>query len=208
MTLYMNPMLLTAQKEPFSDENYIFEPKLNGQRLIVSLDQKQLRLYSRHQYDCTRQYPELYYVPVDDDVVLDGEVVQYDEEGRIDFPGLMTRYRLTKPGAIRAAAASNPVQYLAFDILSYKGEDLRGLSLLERKRILDEVLTENRYYAKMKHIDKEGEALYRVMQESGLEGIVGKLKTSTYLEGTSPAWISIDIANTPKEPVDKRLIIC
>lgn len=198
MTLLMKPMLLTSQEKPFSDENYIFEPKLDGQRLIVSLVNKKIRLYSRHLYDCTNQYPELHYVPVDEDVVLDGEVVQFDADGQMDFPGLMSRYRLTRPGAIRAAAASNPVQYLAFDILSYKGEDLRELPLMERKRILDEVLTENRCYAKMKHIDKEGEALYRIIQESGFEGIVGKRKTSTYEEGISPAWISIDIAKTPK----------
>jgi DNA ligase-1 len=55
----------------------------------------------------------------------------------------MTRYMLKKPEKIREAMIRQPVHFYVFDILRYKDEDLRGLSLLERKAILAQVLSGN-----------------------------------------------------------------
>ncbi|WP_397386183.1 hypothetical protein [Paenibacillus sp. VCA1] len=53
-------MLLATALSPFSHSDYIFEPKVDGHRLIFSQESGAIRLYTRHHNDCTRQYPELH----------------------------------------------------------------------------------------------------------------------------------------------------
>jgi DNA ligase-1 len=68
------PMLLYSREKPSFDQAYIFEPKIDGYRLILSKRGKEeIRLYTRHHNECTSQYPELWDVPIDSDVVLNGE---------------------------------------------------------------------------------------------------------------------------------------
>jgi len=57
--MFISPMLLETVQAAFSDDNYIYEPKIDGHRLILSHINGQTRLYTRHNNDCTRQYPEL-----------------------------------------------------------------------------------------------------------------------------------------------------
>ncbi|MGG1600355.1 ATP-dependent DNA ligase, partial [Paenibacillus naphthalenovorans] len=57
--MFISPMLLATAPEAFSHEDYVFEPKIDGHRLILSRTGGQTRLYTRHNNDCTRQYPEL-----------------------------------------------------------------------------------------------------------------------------------------------------
>lgn len=83
--MFLSPMLLETAKSPFSHSNYIFEPKIDGHRLIFSQQDGKIRLYTRNETDCTRQYPELLY-PFDNDIILDGEVACTDPEtGSIGF---------------------------------------------------------------------------------------------------------------------------
>ncbi|WP_408637994.1 ATP-dependent DNA ligase [Paenibacillus sonchi] len=66
-------MLLQTAPGSFSHSSYIFEPKIDGHRLIYSQQGNTARLYTRHDNYCTRQYPELQ-LPFADDVILGGEV--------------------------------------------------------------------------------------------------------------------------------------
>lgn len=189
--MFIKPMLLESRQEAFNDTRYIFEPKIDGHRLILSLQDGKVRMYTRHNNECTRQYPELHNVPVDGDVVLDGEVARFDEDGNVDFEGVMERFRMTKPATIRAAAGSKPVNFVVFDILSYKGDDLRSRPLMERKAILDIVLTENNYYTKISYIDEHGEAFNKIIKQRNMEGSVAKLKNSRYVSRRSESWLKI-----------------
>ncbi|MGE7056263.1 ATP-dependent DNA ligase, partial [Paenibacillus glucanolyticus] len=71
--MFIDPMLLATVPAPFSDSRYIYEPKIDGHRLLFSQQSGRIRLYTRHETECTQQYPELL-VPFDDDILLDGEV--------------------------------------------------------------------------------------------------------------------------------------
>ncbi|WP_238996477.1 hypothetical protein [Paenibacillus pinistramenti] len=53
-------MLLATAPGPFSDPRFIYEPKIDGHRLIYSQKSGNVRLYTRHNNDCARQYPELH----------------------------------------------------------------------------------------------------------------------------------------------------
>lgn len=134
--MFIPPMLLQTAPRPFSHADYVFEPKIDGHRLIMTLiGTGQTRLYTRHQTDCTCQYPELSRHSAHD-VILDGEVAATDNTGAIDFEAVMERFSLRKADRIRRAAESRPVNYVAFDILRLNGVDLTALPLYRRKEIL------------------------------------------------------------------------
>lgn len=192
--MFLPPMLLQKREEPFDDSRYIFEPKIDGHRLILSIQNGVVRLFTRHNNDVTRQYPELHDAPVDEDsdIVLDGEVACVNPDtGSVDFEMLMQRFMTMKPDKIREAMLRQPVQFYVFDILRYKGEDLRGLSLLDRKAILSRVLSGNEYFSQVISVDSAGTSLFEVIRQKQLEGIVAKKKTSKYVGRRHADWQKI-----------------
>ncbi|WNQ09579.1 RNA ligase family protein [Paenibacillus aurantius] len=185
-------MLLETGDQPFNDDRYLFEPKIDGHRLILSHRNGQTKLYTRYQNECTRQYPELLRVPTNDDVILDGEVACIDPDtGEICLESVMERFRTTKQTKIQYAYKTQPVHFVAFDILSHNGRDLRRLPLAERKVILNEVLEDNHYFSKSMVVDGRGTELFRLIQERNMEGIVAKRKDSIYVSKRSNQWVKI-----------------
>lgn len=184
-------MLLTKVEEPFDDERYLYEPKIDGHRILPHRRNGSLRLYTKQNIECTRQYPELQEIPADDDLLLDGEVCRIGPDGGIDFESVMERFLMAKASRIRAAAASNPVHVVVFDILQRNSRDLRGLPLLERKRILRECLGTNAYYSHSLYVPGEGKQLFSVIQERKMEGIVAKRTDSLYVGRRSEHWKKI-----------------
>jgi DNA ligase-1 len=116
---------------------YLFEPKIDGHRLIMTYKNGETRLFTRHNNECTRKYPELWNPAVTgDDYILDGEVCSIDPDtGAIDFERVMGRFQLSKQAKINAAAKTRPVHYIVFDVLRHNGRDLRRLPLIKRKSI-------------------------------------------------------------------------
>jgi DNA ligase-1 len=191
--MYISPMPLEKSDQPFSASTHLFEPMIDGHRLILSRRKNiETRLWTKHRIECTRQYPELWDVPVKGDVILDGEVCIIDPlTGNMDSELVMERLHMKKRDKIRAAAARRPVQYVVFDILYHNGKDLRGLPLLKRKSILQSVLKPNAYFTPIMHIDNDGEELYRFINDRNMEGIVAKRKDSAYVSRRSHNWLKI-----------------
>ncbi|SMF88186.1 DNA ligase-1 [Paenibacillus uliginis N3/975] len=187
--MFINPMLLeTAADGPFSHQDYIFEPKIDGHRLLFSQQNGRVRLYTRHETECTNQYPELL-TPFDNDILLDGEVACTDAStGRVDFETVMSRFQAKKEPRIQQLMGISPVTYVVFDILRYKGQDLRKLPLMQRKEILSNIEMPNQHFGVIPFVEAAGEALFEQMVAQKLEGMVGKLQNSTYESRRSPAW--------------------
>ncbi|WP_338842032.1 ATP-dependent DNA ligase [Paenibacillus glucanolyticus] len=186
--MFISPMLLETASGPFSHDDYIFEPKIDGHRLLFSQEGGRIRLYTRHETDCTQQYPELL-TPFDDDILLDGEVACTDPEtGLVDFENVMTRFQAKKEQRIRQLMGISPVTYVVFDILRYKGQDLRKLPLMRRKEILSSITMPNPYFGVVPFIEGAGEALFEQMEAKELEGMVGKKMNSIYESRRSPNW--------------------
>jgi DNA ligase-1 len=153
-----------------------------------------VRLFTRHNYEVTMQYPELHNVSIEDnsDVVLDGEVACLNpESGSIEFEMIMERFMLIKPIRIQEAVIRQPVHFFVFDILRYKGEDLLSLPLIDWKILLEQVLSENNYMRTIMRIDDTGVSLFKAIREKQLEGIVAKKKTSKYVGRRDANWIKI-----------------
>ncbi|MDL1163162.1 hypothetical protein P0100_19225 [Yersinia pestis] len=184
--MFIEPMLLATAPAPFSDPHYIFEPKIDGHRLLFSQKSGRIRLYTRHETECTQQYPELL-VPFDDDILLDGEAACAGPDG-VDFEEVMIRFKASKDQRIKQLAMSSPVTFVVFDVLQYKGQDLRKLPLIQRKEILAGISMPNQHFGVIPFVEGVGEALFNQMVNRKLEGMVGKRKNSFYVSRRSPAW--------------------
>ncbi|MEK4236484.1 ATP-dependent DNA ligase [Paenibacillus sp. FSL H7-0714] len=187
--MFISPMLLQTAPEQFSHSDYIFEPKIDGHRLIYSQISGKIQLYTRHDNDCTHQYPELH-LPFAEDIVLDGEVACVDPEtGVSDFESVMSRFQARRADKIIQLTRTLPVYYAIFDILMYKGQDVRGLPLMSRKEILAGLTLPSNSFGVVPHVEGAGEALFEQIETRGMEGVVGKRKNSLYETGRrSHAW--------------------
>jgi len=194
--MFLPPMLPKERKEPFDDERYIFEPKISGHRLLLSMENGIVRLYTRHGREITAKYPELHQVPLSDysGTLLDGEVACLDPESGMLEPEsdtLTSRIGLTKPMSIREAALARPVHFFVFDILKYRGKDIRDWPLSDRKKALAEALEGNRHISPAIAIEHSGNALYEALRGRGLEGIVAKSLSSPYVGRRNGNWQAI-----------------
>ncbi len=191
----VEPMLATPADRAFSRAGWMFEPKLDGIRIIALLDGGEIRLLSRRGLDATRQYPALVRdlaAQVEPAMVLDGEIVAVDEAGRPSFQRLQQRLNLSRDTDIARADAEIPVLYHVFDLVFAGGHDLRGARLDHRKILLKQLLLPTDMVTAVDHFDEHGEAAYDAAIEYGLEGVVAKRSDSTYESGRrSPAWLKI-----------------
>lgn len=190
--MFIPPMLLETAQHPFSDPNFIFEPKIDGHRLILSQINGITRLYTRHQTVCTNQYPELLKSQFPHDIILDGEVACADPAtGMIDFESVMQRFQLKKHDRIKRASESLPVTYVVFDVIMYKGKDLRSLPLMVRKGILASIELPNKYFSLVPFVEDAGETLFAEMQRMKMEGMVAKRMDSIYESRRSSSWLKV-----------------
>jgi len=181
----VKPMLCTLVDDIFDGKDWLFEVKWDGYRAIASKHKDKVELYSRNSLDFTTYYPPVVEAirKLKHDVILDGEVVVVDDHGQPHFEHLQN-WRKTGEGELR---------YYAFDILWCDGRDVRNMPLVQRKALLQHILPKNEailHYSD--HVEAHGTALFRKMQEQGLEGIVAKRADSPYREDIrGRAWLKI-----------------
>lgn len=184
---FVAPQLATLVDQVPRGPGWIHEIKLDGYRMQLRRDGNSVTMRSRNGKDWTARFPGLVEQARRLDarrVLLDGEVVHMDEEGRTSFSGLVDQLG-------RGARAD--VAYLAFDLLYIEGEDWTGKPLLLRKERLGQLLD----YAKMvairysDHVAGQGEAMYREACRRELEGVVSKLADGAYHSGRSREWVKV-----------------
>jgi bifunctional non-homologous end joining protein LigD len=195
----ISPMLASVVERPFDDPNWLFEIKWDGYRAIAFINDGGVRLVSRNQNDLTPRYPELRELGKflrAKNAVLDGEVVVLDEQGRSSFSLMQQRTGIRAHGRQATPRSGLPVLYYAFDLLYLDGYDLRRVSLEERKRVLKEILTPGEILRYSDDFAGKGIALFEAAKQQGLEGILAKLRSSTYEERRSREWLKIKITQT------------
>lgn len=186
MPHYISPMLAFLVEEPFDRKDWVFEVKWDGYRAIAEIENKNAKLYSRNQLSFNQRYPQivtaLEKMPVSS-AVLDGELVLLDKAGRSQFQ-LMQNYLKTQEGNII---------YYIFDLLYLNGYDLRDFPLIERKKLLKQLLSnsKNPHLQYSEHIEEKGIAFFREAEKRNLEGIIGKDSQSTYQMKRSHDWVKI-----------------
>ena len=191
----LEPMQATLTKEPFANDDWLFEPKLDGVRAIVTIDQGAATLRSRRGNDMTKQYPTLASVlgrQSANTMILDGETVAYDERGVPSFELLQQRLNLANEVEIAQADHDIPVLFYAFDLLYLDGVDLTRVSLDERQRLLARTLAPSAWVQQLEAFDVDGVTAFEAVQNLGLEGLVAKKRNSKYSAGRrSKQWLKV-----------------
>lgn len=192
----IHPMLAESVDKPFDGEDWLFEIKWDGYRAIAFISDGKVRLVSRNQIDLTPRYPELKDLPKfikAKSAILDGEVVALDKDGRASFSLMQQRTGFRPGGKRQAANADVPVLYYAFDLLYLDGYDWRREPLAERKEKLKSILLTGDAVRFSDHYQRHGKALYDIVAQKGLEGIVAKKRSSFYEERRSREWLKVKI---------------
>ena len=188
------PTLAQLSERAFSNPDWVFEIKWDGVRAIAEIDNGKTILWARSGRDVTREYPEFNDLASHFRVkraIVDGEIATLDDEGRSDFQKLQNRLGVQDPS--QKLVNSIPLNYYFFDVMYADGFDLRRSPLIERKELLKGILIPNNAIHFSDHVAEEGEALFEVAAEKGLEGIIGKKTDSWYSGARTSSWIKIKI---------------
>ena len=185
------------------DEGWAHELKWDGVRALAYLRDGGLRLESRNLNDITPRYPELHGLASalpGHDLVLDGEVVAFDPEGRPSFSLLQTRMHVVGERRVAALVGAAPLAYLIFDVLHLDGTSTRDLPWTERRKVLEDLELQGPGWQTPKAHVGNGNAVLEASKAGGLEGVVAKRTSSIYTPGKrSKDWLKIK--NTCRQEV-------
>jgi len=174
--------------------------KYDGDRAILFIANGKVIIQNRRGVDMTYRYPELQVIANGRNMVLDGEIVYFDEHGVSDFGKFAQRSHLQKAFDIELRMKAIPVTFVAFDLLELDGQEILSKPLHERKSMLYQCTTPIAgVFAWSVPLDKEGKgrAIFEMAKRLGWEGIVGKHMDSPYLQGKrSPYWKKVKNVKT------------
>ncbi|RUX00117.1 DNA ligase D [Mesorhizobium sp. M8A.F.Ca.ET.059.01.1.1] len=166
--------------------DWLFEMKFDGYRAQVAISGSNVVVFTRNGHDWTRQFkvilPPLQRL-TKGAVLIDGEIVAIDSQGRTNFSMLKT-----------GIAAGMPLKFYAFDLLEFDGEDLSNQPLLERKERLESLLGSRRPEDSLQfssHILDQGKRVFDAMCAGGHEGVIAKRADSSYVGDRTGSWLKI-----------------
>ena len=205
----IKPMLATLVDKPFNNKEWVFEVKWDGIRSIFYMHKTKdmLKIQSRNGIDITHRYPEIVeslksFIKCKESVILDGEIVVLNKEGYPDFGSHKERMSVHSDREISRLSKNLPATYYLFDILHLDGNNLQNRGYLDRRRILNEVISQsndknNKRVRISDFIDQEGIGTFENVKKMNLEGIIAKNKFSKYFQGTrSRDWLKIKNTKT------------
>jgi bifunctional non-homologous end joining protein LigD len=188
---FIEPMKAKLVEKPPATDDWVYELKFDGIRLIAVKADKRVSLLSRNENELSGRFPAIVEaiknLPARE-FVIDGEVVALDNEGRSSFQLLQ---------ALQMEGRKRPVYFYAFDLLQLDGKSLLGLQLEARKKFLEELCAgagDPIRYSGV--IGSDAKRLLEEVERRGLEGLIGKQRNSVYEPGRrSGAWIKLKCVN-------------
>jgi bifunctional non-homologous end joining protein LigD len=195
MPTRLRPMLAAPGRLPTEEAGWGYEVKWDGVRAIACWSARRLRLESRNLNDITPRYPELRAIGeqlAEREVVLDGEIVAFDEHGSPSFARLQRRMHLDSHSTVARLAREEPVTYVIFDLLHLDGESTMTLPYRERRELLERLGLRGAAWQTPPYHQGSGRDLLAVTAEHGLEGVVAKRLDSPYRPGERTAdWVKV-----------------
>jgi bifunctional non-homologous end joining protein LigD len=191
------PMLAKYIDKPFDDKNWIFEYKWDGYRTISAIEKGKVKLFSRNHLSQNEQFPSVAKSlgKINDSVIMDGEVVAVDEDGKHAFQ-LLQNFKSNKEGKLI---------YYVFDLLFLNGKELINFELKDRKELLKMLFEKYKLEDVMlsPHFREKGISLFEKAREKGMEGIIAKQLNGIYEPGQrSTSWLKV------KAFLQQEAIIC
>lgn len=166
-------------------EDWISQVKWDGVRILTYYDGQAVRLYNRKPYERTEHYPELIDIKSycnANSVILDGEVIALGPDGKPSFHEVMRRDGIRRMERVEQVRKVVKITYMIFDVVYYNGEWVDGHPWSNRMEILSSIISPNEYVQLVSSHDN-GQALFDVIRQQGMEGILMKKKNSPYLIG-------------------------
>jgi bifunctional non-homologous end joining protein LigD len=188
---WIEPMKAVLHDQPFSDSDWIYERKLDGERCVAYRTPKGVRLRSRTDKLLNNTYPELVEAlesEASPEFVVDGEIVAF-RDGIPSFSRLQGRLGIADPD--RARRTGIAVYYYLFDVLHLEGHDTRRLPNRTRKKLLRAALDFHGNVRFLQHRNRDGERLYKEACRRGLEGLIAKRAEGSYLGKRSTDWLKL-----------------
>lgn len=182
---FIPPMLAKLVRVTPGDDRWLHEIKFDGYRIQARINGDKVRFFTRSGHDWTDRFgtalsDALAALPVRQ-AIFDGEVVVEGAGRSSDFSALQ---------ADLAQGRTDRMLFYAFDLLHRDGQDLTRHPLVERKHLLESVLSPASDPLRIsEHLSDKGEVVLRHACRLGLEGIVSKLRDSPYRSGRSAAWV-------------------
>jgi ATP-dependent DNA ligase len=183
---FIKPMEPQLVDTPPQGDEWLHEIKFDGYRTQLIKDEDGIRLITKNGYDWTARYIHLAEEAEAIEAqsfIIDGEAITVNEAGLSDFHALQS--------AMTKRTPSRDLYLVAFDILYLNGHDLRNVPMDDRRKILQEMIPFVGRIHFSKAMPGTGDAVYRLVEKAGLEGMVSKRKDGTYLSGPTMNWRKI-----------------
>lgn len=171
---------------PSDADEWLYEIKFDGYRMLARIEGKKIQLFTRNGHDWSSKLPALIADLGKRNLAsgwYDGEIVVLNDKGIPNFQLLQNAFDRTR---------TENIVYFIFDLPFYDGLDLRATPLSERKQLLDTILNKPSSLVRFSDTFK---ASHRDVLDSacrlGLEGVIGKRKTSVYVSRRSADWIKL-----------------
>jgi bifunctional non-homologous end joining protein LigD len=188
----LRPQLATLTEKLPSGPEWLFEPKWDGYRAIVSVSGGEAKLTSRNGIDLTERFRDVARAAGravrTPSAVLDGEICALDERGNARFEALQS--------------GSGRLVLMAFDLLVLDGRPVHEEPLVERRRLLEEILDPTVDAVRISPVFEDGEALLQAAALQGLEGVVAKRAQAPYRAGRrTPEWQKVKLRAQEDFPI-------
>ena len=183
---FVEPQLCETAEKPPTGDDWLAEMKYDGYRLQIAIGGGEVSIFTRSGLDWTDKFPAV----VDAaralpcaSASIDGEAIVFGPQGVSDFAALVASLEQGKNGQI---------EFVAFDLLSLDGKDVRKAPLTERKAMLQRLTAAQkgaiRYAA---HVEGDCAAVFDKAVVAGAEGIVAKRADAAYRSGRTPNWLKV-----------------
>jgi bifunctional non-homologous end joining protein LigD len=168
-------------------DKWLYEVKLDGYRALLIKDAARVEIRSRNDKDLTGMYPGVAAAALKlkpDQVVLDGEIVALDPDGRPSFQSL--QHSSSHP--------THHIVYYAFDVLHLDGRDTTGEPLIKRRARLPAIIGENPTLRLSLELPGSAADVIGAVHAAGLEGVIAKRRDSIYRPGErSEDWVKLKL---------------
>jgi bifunctional non-homologous end joining protein LigD len=183
---FIQPALATKTEKVPGGERWIHEIKFDGYRVQLHIINDDIKVFTRRGNDWTKRFRKIAndaYLINAASAIIDGEVVVPAEDGTTDFSVLQNELK----------GRSEKLVMVAFDLLYLNGQDLRKVPLIERKAVLQKLIAKTAIQYS-DSFELEGQELFRHACKIGLEGIVSKVRDSSYPSDRSRNWLKVTCA--------------
>lgn len=183
---FLEPSLAAMCDTPPSGAKWVHEIKYDGYRMQARIDGQDVRLLTRKNLDWTRHFRSIAVALKElrvGSAQLDGEIVVEDANGISSFNELQSDLK---------AGRQDRFAYHVFDIHHCDGFDLTQVTLVNRKALLQQLISAlpaNSPIRFCEHIEEDGRTTFEHARKLGLEGIVSKRKDLPYRPGRGAHWL-------------------